>query len=127
MNHLHDSTVHRRTNMTMPIGSVSSALDDGLFVVKLGGYDLVETNASDIRSKKLLETGLLGVLGTMSLQAYFPGEGKEVETEKKSLVLIMDQVDGMSAGDSTSSNPRPWIIPNVIMCQRLQLPARLPK
>ncbi|PYH44230.1 replication factor C subunit 1 [Aspergillus saccharolyticus JOP 1030-1] len=68
-------------------------------VAKLEGYDVVETNASDTRSKKLVENGLLGVLDTTSLQGYFAGEGKKVISEKKNLVLIMDEVDGMSAGD----------------------------
>ena len=68
-------------------------------VARLEGYDVVESNASDTRSKKLVETGLKGVLDTTSLLGYFAGDGKKVETEKKKLVLIMDEVDGMSAGD----------------------------
>ncbi|RAL17737.1 replication factor C subunit 1 [Aspergillus homomorphus CBS 101889] len=68
-------------------------------VAKLEGYDVVETNASDTRSKKLVENGLLGVLDTTSLQGYFAGAGQKVNSDKKNLVLIMDEVDGMSAGD----------------------------
>ncbi|RAK74581.1 replication factor C subunit 1 [Aspergillus fijiensis CBS 313.89] len=68
-------------------------------VAKLENYDVVETNASDTRSKKLVENGLVGVLDTTSLQGYFAGEGKKVNSDKKKLVLIMDEVDGMSAGD----------------------------
>ena len=66
---------------------------------KLEGYDVVESNASDTRSKKLVEQGLRGVVDTTSLLGYFAGDGKRAETEKKKLVLIMDEVDGMSAGD----------------------------
>ncbi|KAK5175679.1 DNA replication factor C complex subunit Rfc1 [Saxophila tyrrhenica] len=69
-------------------------------VAKLEGYDIVESNASDTRSKKLVETGLKGVLSTTSLMGYFGAPGtQEVEASKKKLVLIMDEVDGMSAGD----------------------------
>ncbi|OQE81580.1 hypothetical protein PENNAL_c0040G00596 [Penicillium nalgiovense] len=68
-------------------------------VAKLEGFDIVETNASDTRSKKLVESSTLGVLDTTSLQGYFAGHGKQVESEKRKLVLIMDEVDGMSAGD----------------------------
>lgn len=68
-------------------------------VAKLENFDIVETNASDTRSKKLLETGLRGVLDTTSVQGYFSGKDKKVEPGKKNLVLIMDEVDGMSAGD----------------------------
>ena len=66
---------------------------------KLEGYDVVESNASDTRSKKLVEQGLRGVVDTTSLLGYFAGDGKRAETEKRNLVLIMDEVDGMSAGD----------------------------
>ncbi|KPI43519.1 Replication factor C subunit 1 [Cyphellophora attinorum] len=69
------------------------------FIAKLEGYDIVETNASDTRSKKLMETALKGVLDTKSIMGYFAGEGKKVESKKQNLVLIMDEVDGMSAGD----------------------------
>jgi replication factor C subunit 1 len=68
-------------------------------VAKLEGYDIVENNASDTRSKKLMEESLRGVLSTTSLLGYFAGDGKRVEESKKKLVLIMDEVDGMSAGD----------------------------
>ena len=68
-------------------------------VARLEGYDVVESNASDTRSKKLVEAGLKGVLSTTSLLGYFAGDGKNVDPGKKKLVLIMDEVDGMSAGD----------------------------
>lgn len=68
-------------------------------VAKLEGYDIVESNASETRNKKLLETSLTGVLDTTSLHGYFAGDGKKVDTSKQKLLLIMDEVDGMSAGD----------------------------
>ena len=68
-------------------------------VARAEGYDVLESNASDTRSKKLVETGLRGILDNTSLLGYFAGDDKKVEAGKKKLVLVMDEVDGMSAGD----------------------------
>jgi len=85
-------------------------------VAKLEGYDIVETNASDARSKKLVEQGLRGVLSTTSLLGYFAGDGDKVEASKKKLVLIMDEVDGMSAGD------RGGVGALAAVCKKTQIP-----
>jgi replication factor C subunit 1 len=100
-------------------------------VANLEGYDVVETNASDTRSKKLVEGGLLGVLDTTSLQGYFSGDGKKVETEKKNLVLIMDEVDGMSAGDrggvgALAAAAKKTRIPLILICNDRRLPKMKP-
>lgn len=39
------------------------------------------------------------MLDNRSLLGYFAGDGKNVEHSKQKMVLIMDEVDGMSAGD----------------------------
>ena len=98
---------------------------------KLEGYDIRESNASDTRSKKLVETGLKGVLDTTSLLGYFAGDGKEVESEKKRLVLIMDEVDGMSAGDrggvgALAAVCRKTSIPIILICNDRKLPKMKP-
>lgn len=85
-------------------------------VAKMEGYDVVESNASDTRSKKLVESGLKGVLSTTSLLGYFAGDNKEVEAGKKKLVLIMDEVDGMSAGD------RGGVGALAAVCKKSQIP-----
>ncbi|OOQ88124.1 Replication factor C subunit 1 [Penicillium brasilianum] len=100
-------------------------------VAKLEGYDIVETNASDTRSKKLVENGTLGVLDTTSLQGYFAGEGKKVESEKRNLVLIMDEVDGMSAGDrggvgAVAAIVKKTNIPIILICNERRLPKMKP-
>ncbi|OHE99182.1 replication factor RFC1 C terminal domain-containing protein [Colletotrichum orchidophilum] len=66
---------------------------------KLEGFDVIESNASDTRSKKLVENGVADVMNNTSLLGFFAGDGKKVDGEKKNIVLIMDEVDGMSAGD----------------------------
>lgn len=100
-------------------------------VAKLEGYDVVETNASDTRSKKLVEGGLLGVLDTTSLQGYFSGEGKNVDSQKKNLVLIMDEVDGMSAGDrggvgALAAAAKKTNVPLILICNERSLPKMKP-
>ena len=100
-------------------------------VANVEGYDVVETNASDARSKKLVENGLLGVLDTTSLQGYFSGEGKKIQSEKKNLVLIMDEVDGMSAGDrggvsALAAVARKTRIPMILICNDRRLPKMKP-
>ncbi|PWY71653.1 chromosome transmission fidelity factor [Aspergillus heteromorphus CBS 117.55] len=100
-------------------------------VARMEGYDVVETNASDTRSKKLVENGLLGVLDTTSLQGYFSGVGKKVESEKKNLVLIMDEVDGMSAGDrggvgALAAIAKKTHIPLILICNERRLPKMKP-
>ncbi|KAL2040991.1 hypothetical protein N7G274_006449 [Stereocaulon virgatum] len=98
---------------------------------KLEGYDVIESNASDTRSKKLVETGLRGVLDTTSLLGYFAGDGKKVEAEKKKIVLVMDEVDGMSAGDrggvgALAAVCRKTSIPIMLICNDRRLPKMKP-
>ncbi|KAF4212416.1 hypothetical protein CNMCM8980_009147 [Aspergillus fumigatiaffinis] len=100
-------------------------------VANLEGYDVVETNASDTRSKKLVESSLLDILDTTSLQGYFSGEGKKIESTKKNLVLIMDEVDGMSAGDrggvgALVSLAKKTHIPLILICNERRLPKMKP-
>ncbi|KAL8667106.1 MAG: hypothetical protein Q9202_001028 [Teloschistes flavicans] len=98
---------------------------------RLEGYDVVESNASDTRSKKLVETGLKGVLDTTSLLGYFAGDGKKVEAAKKNLVLIMDEVDGMSAGDrggvgALAAVCKKTIVPMILICNDRKQPKMAP-
>jgi replication factor C subunit 1 len=100
-------------------------------LAKMEGFDIVETNASDTRSKKLVENGTLGVLDTTSLQGYFAGEGKKVESEKRNLCLIMDEVDGMSAGDrggvgAVAAIVKKTNIPIILICNERRLPKMKP-
>ncbi|EEY68800.1 replication factor C subunit, putative [Phytophthora infestans T30-4] len=63
------------------------------------GFACTELNASDTRSKKMLQTGLKDVLGTQALQfGAASGEFKE-KMHLARRVIIMDEVDGMSGGD----------------------------
>jgi len=100
-------------------------------VAKIEGYDIVESNASDTRSKRLVEEGLRGVLSTTSLLGYFAGDGQKVESSKKKLCLIMDEVDGMSAGDRGGVGALAAIckkseIPLILICNDRKLPKMRP-
>ncbi|KAG9671953.1 DNA replication factor C, large subunit, partial [Aureobasidium melanogenum] len=98
-------------------------------VAKLEGFDIVESNASDTRSKKLVESGLRGVLSTTSLMGYF--SAGEVEASKKKMVLIMDEVDGMSAGDrggvgALAAVCKKTQVPMILICNDRKLPKMKP-
>lgn len=100
-------------------------------VAKLEGYDVVESNASDTRSKKLVESGLKGVLETTSLAGYFAAEDAQVQAGKKKMVLIMDEVDGMSAGDrggvgALAAVCKKTQIPMILICNDRKLPKMKP-
>ena len=98
---------------------------------KLAGYDILESNASDTRSKKLVESGLSEVLNNNSLLGYFASEGKEIDKHKKKIVLIMDEVDGMSAGDRGGVGALAKVckktdIPMILICNERKLPKMKP-
>lgn len=73
------------------------------------GYNIVEFNASDTRSKKSLDADVRDLLDNQSLGGYFlsgnnsQGKGKEVDHKAPSMakkqLIIMDEVDGMAGGD----------------------------
>ncbi|XP_034661870.1 replication factor C subunit 1 isoform X2 [Drosophila subobscura] len=65
-------------------------------VVKELGFDAVEFNASDTRSKRLLQEEVSTLLGNKSLYGYVNGQSQAVS---KKHVLIMDEVDGMAGNE----------------------------
>ncbi|EDW59753.2 replication factor C subunit 1 [Drosophila virilis] len=60
------------------------------------GFDAVEFNASDTRSKRLLKEEVSSLLGNKSLAGYVHGQSQAVS---KKHVLIMDEVDGMAGNE----------------------------
>ncbi|KFY08269.1 hypothetical protein V492_06392 [Pseudogymnoascus sp. VKM F-4246] len=98
---------------------------------KLEGYDVIESNASDTRSKKLVESGLQDVLNNSSLLGFFAGHEEPVDSKKKKIVLIMDEVDGMSAGDRGGVGALAKIckktdIPIILICNEFRIPKMNP-
>ena len=98
---------------------------------KLEGFDVIESNASDTRSKKMVESGLADVLNNTSMLGFFAGDGKDVDLKKKKIVLIMDEVDGMSAGDRGGVGALAKVckktnIPLILICNDRKLPKMKP-
>ena len=98
---------------------------------KLEGYDVLESNASDTRSKKLVEAGVSDVMNNTSLHGFFAADGKKVDKEKKNIVLIMDEVDGMSAGDrggvgALAKFCKKTEVPLILICNERKLPKMKP-
>ncbi|KAK7747045.1 DNA replication factor C complex subunit Rfc1 [Diatrype stigma] len=98
---------------------------------KLEGYDVLESNASDSRSKKLVEAGVSEVMNNTSLHGFFAADGKKVDKEKKKIVLIMDEVDGMSGGDrggvgALAKFCKKTEVPLILICNERRLPKMKP-
>ena len=75
------------------IGKTTSAT----LVARESGRDLLEFNASDARSKKAISEGMGDVTGSQVLNFNPKKDGKKRALQKR--VIIMDEVDGMGAGD----------------------------
>ncbi|GMM37221.1 replication factor C subunit 1 [Saccharomycopsis crataegensis] len=95
------------------IGKTTSAH----IIAKEMGYDIIEKNASDVRSKNLLNQTIKDVLDNEGVMGFF--SKKEKTTSK--LILIMDEVDGMSSGDfggvgALASFCRKTSIPIILIC-----------
>lgn len=75
------------------IGKTSAAH----IVAKELGFDILERNALDVRSKLLLNAKVKSVLDNTSVVGYF-NTGDKNSSERR-FCLIMDEVDGMSSGD----------------------------
>lgn len=98
---------------------------------KLEGYDVLESNASDTRSKRLVEAGLTESMNNTSLLGFFAGDGKKIDIAKKHTVLIMDEVDGMSAGDrggvgALAKFCKKTEVPLILICNERRLPKMKP-
>uniref|UniRef100_A0A182PRP7 Replication factor C subunit 1 n=1 Tax=Anopheles epiroticus TaxID=199890 RepID=A0A182PRP7_9DIPT len=65
-------------------------------VCKELGFDTVEFNASDTRSKRLLKEEVSELLNSKSLAGYFNGKSEKVSSKH---VLLMDEVDGMAGNE----------------------------
>ncbi|CAK7565934.1 MAG: DNA replication factor C complex subunit Rfc1 [Sporothrix epigloea] len=94
---------------------------------KMADHDIIENNASDTRSKKMVENGIGEAMDNTSLMGFFAADGKKVSAEKKNLVLIMDEVDGMSAGDrggiaALAKFCRTTEVPLILICNERRLP-----
>ncbi|KAI7855495.1 replication factor RFC1 C terminal domain-containing protein [Circinella umbellata] len=64
------------------------------------GYEVLEFNASDVRSKKALEDMLGEMVDNRTMTEFYKrGNPNQTIAKGKKVVLVMDEVDGMSGGD----------------------------
>ncbi|KAL6941721.1 hypothetical protein ACO0RG_002858 [Hanseniaspora osmophila] len=97
------------------------------------GYDVLEKNASDVRSKNLLNEKVKGALNNTSVIGFFKHshEDHQQNQNKKKFVIIMDEVDGMSGGDrggvgQLTSFIRKTKTPMILICNERYLPKMRP-
>lgn len=101
-------------------------------VSKQLGYDILEKNASDVRSKSLLNQQVKSVLNNTSVVGFFKHRNDEVEDKNaKKFVLIMDEVDGMSSGDhggvgALAAFCKVTKMPLILICNERTLPKMRP-
>lgn len=100
-------------------------------VAKQFGYDVLEQNASDVRSKSLLNEGVKNALGNMSIIGYFKNKSNTDDVNGKKFVIIMDEVDGMSGGDRGGVGQlaqfcRKTTTPMILICNERNLPKMRP-
>ena len=99
-------------------------------ISKLLGYEVIEKNASDFRSKKVLNENLKVCLDNTSVAGFFKhSDGRETinEANNKRFVLLMDEVDGMSSGDNggvaqIAQFCRTTRTPMILICNDKSLP-----
>ncbi|CAI4036511.1 hypothetical protein SMKI_15G3580 [Saccharomyces mikatae IFO 1815] len=95
------------------------------------GYDILEQNASDVRSKTLLNAGVKNALDNMSVVGYFKHNEETHNINGKHFVIIMDEVDGMSGGDRGGVGQlaqfcRKTSTPLILICNERNLPKMRP-
>lgn len=99
----------------------------------LHGYDILESNASDSRSKNMLIDEVMGSITNNSLMGYFRGgaSNAKIRKSKKHICLIMDEVDGMSGGDRGGVGQMAALckkteVPIILICNERSLPKMRP-
>ena len=92
------------------------------------GFDVLEKNASDVRSKSLLNANIKSGLNNTSVIGFFKHrDDKEQTGNGRKICLIMDEVDGMSSGDhggagALSQFCRITNMPMILICNDKSLP-----
>lgn len=106
------------------IGKTSAAH----LVAKELGFDILEKNASDVRSKSLLNSSIKSVLNNTSVVGFFKHRDDAAHSSnERKFCLIMDEVDGMSSGDhggagALSAFCRITKMPIILICNDKSLP-----
>lgn len=99
-------------------------------VAKELGYDVLEQNASDVRSKSLLNAGVKNALDNTSVVGFFK-QRVDRTANGQNFVIVMDEVDGMSGGDRGGVGQlaqfcRKTSMPMILICNERNLPKMRP-
>ncbi|SCV05769.1 LANO_0H14774g1_1 [Lachancea nothofagi CBS 11611] len=99
-------------------------------VAKELGYDVLEKNASDVRSKSLLNAGVKNALDNTSIVGFFKSK-EDGDVNQRKFVIIMDEVDGMSGGDRGGVGQmalfcRKTSMPMILICNERNTPKMRP-
>ncbi|KAH3682303.1 hypothetical protein WICPIJ_006718 [Wickerhamomyces pijperi] len=94
------------------------------------GYDVLEKNASDVRSQSLLKDGIGNILNNTSVMGFINGNSDKNSNGNK-FCFIMDEVDGMSGGDRggvgcLAAFARTTSTPLILICNDKSLPKMRP-
>ncbi|KAL3233640.1 Replication factor C subunit 1 [Nakaseomyces bracarensis] len=96
------------------------------------GYDVLEQNASDVRSKSLLNDGVKNALDNFSIVGLLKSNSGQTSGSNGSrFVIVMDEVDGMSGGDRGGVGQlaqfcRKTSTPLILICNERTLPKMRP-
>ncbi|SCU89497.1 LAFA_0E18558g1_1 [Lachancea sp. 'fantastica'] len=99
-------------------------------VAKELGFDVLERNASDVRSKSLLNAGVKNALDNTSIVGTLKSRHGG-DLNQKNFVIIMDEVDGMSGGDRGGVGQmalfcRKTSMPMILICNERNSPKMRP-
>lgn len=99
-------------------------------IAKELGYDILEQNASDVRSKSLLNENVKNSLNNTSVIGLMKSNSSSNSNNHK-FVIIMDEVDGMSGGDRGGVGQlakfcRQTENPMILICNERNLPKMKP-
>lgn len=67
-------------------------------VAQEAGYEVLELNASDTRSKKSLQEEVADLIGNRGISEFYRPEAQRERTHNR-ILLVMEEVDGMSGSD----------------------------
>lgn len=106
------------------IGKTSSAN----LLAKRHGYEVMELNASDARSKKLINEALGGILDSTVISFVSKQTQNTTNTGLKKRLIILDEVDGLSSADRGGNAEiakflRKTKVPIICICNDRQKPS----
>jgi len=95
--HKKEVSIHRGVYVYGPTGSGKTHFVKGVF--KDMGYDIVEYDAGEVRNKHIMNSITKGNMSDKSVMGMFSSS-----SNKRRLVIIMDEIDGMNNGDKGGIN-----------------------